>query len=278
MKIRSVAGTGAACSAENTFIAVDDLENRLGQCSVERTIQEELAPERPCQVRLSAEGDDGAMMQLLGTALTRGMMLARESGVNARVYAECAPGDEKRMELYRTLGLMDDDALVCMSRKIVSGPKVARLPEGCAFVEDDLRDGQERAFFLDRQAKLFQRENAAHWLEGICKKPMMRRLLLVSREGLAGEAILWAEDGAGRIDAVYTAPAWRRRGVASYLLEAARQTFYQCRLPESRVEVRLSMKPMVALAATAGYRQEKVLCRLPGLNLDAPVRGGSRFR
>lgn len=270
MKIRSAAKPGSAGAAENSFIAVDELENRMGSCQVEKFDRGELMPDRPCEVRLSAEGDGSAMMQLLGTALTRAMVLAKNSGVNARIYAECAPQDAERMELLTTVGLIDDDALVRMSRCVVGGGSVVRLPEGCVFVMDDLSDARERQFFLERQSCLFGRSNPEVWLEAVGKKRLMKRLLLTSREGLAGELVCWAEKGEGIIGLVYTAPAWRRKGVATYLMEAARQYFYQMRIPESHVDVRLKQTAMMRVAATAGYRQSEVLTRLPGINLDAP--------
>ena len=73
----------------------------------------------------------------------------------------------------------------------------------------------------------------------------------------------------GVVGMVYTAPAWRRKGVATYLMEAARQYFYQYRLNESHVDMRLRQTGMMRVAATAGYRQSEVLMRLPGMNLDA---------
>lgn len=274
MRIRTAVGQEISGAAGNTFIAVDDLENRLGASSVEPGLCAELMPDRPCQIRISAEGEDSAMMALLGSALSRAMVLAKESGVSARIYAQCPPLDRERMELLRTVGLIDDDALVRMSRRVVAGPGVVRLPEGCAFIMDDLSDPQERTFFLNRQTQLFRRENAAEWLDSISAKPMMKRLLLTSREGLVGEAVCWAEKGEGVIGVIYTAPAWRRKGIATYLMEAARQYFYQMRISVSHVDVRLQMTPVMNMAATAGYRQSEVLMRLPGMNLDTNNRQG----
>lgn len=270
MKIRSAARPGHSGAAKNMFIAVDELENRIGSCRAEPFFRGEMLPDRPVEIRISAGGEGSAMMQLLGTAFGRAMALARESGKNARIYAECAPQDEVKMGLFKTIGLFDDDALVRMSRTVVHGPITVRLPETCMFLADDLTDPQERAYFIERQSRLFGRENAAQWLEEIGAKPLMKRLLVISRKGLAGELVCWAEEGEGCIGHVYTAPAWRRKGVALYLMEAARRYFYSCRLMESHVDVRLRMQAMMKVAASAGYRQSEVLTRLPGVDLDAP--------
>lgn len=272
MKIRSAARPDGPGAAENQFIAVDELENKLGSCRVEPFDRGELMPERPCEIRISAAGEGSAVDQLLGTALTRALVIAKEKGVNARIYAECAPEDHQKLEMYSSIGLLDDDALVRMSRAVVPGPSVSRMPEGCVFVTDDLSDARERRFFLERQEKLFMRENAEEWLQEICAKRMMKRMLLTTREGLAGELVCWAEQGEGVIGVVYTAPAWRRKGVALCLMEAARRYFYQMRMRESHIDLRLMQKPVMRLAASAGYRQSEVLMRLPGMNMDAPKK------
>jgi len=272
MKIRSAARPGESGAAGNMFIAVDELENKLGSCRIEPFDRGETLPDRPFEIRISASGEGSAVNQLLGTALTRAMMMAKEKNVNARIYAECAPGDEQKLETYAAIGLIDDDALVRMSRAVVPGPSVVRLPEGCLLISDDLSDARERRFFLERQEKLFMREKPEEWLQEITHKRMMRRLLLTTREGLAGELVCWCEQGDGVIGLVYTSPAWRRKGVGLYLMEAARQYFCQMRLKESHVDVRLKQNALVRMAASAGYRQSGVLMRLPGMNLDAPKK------
>lgn len=272
MKIRSAARPGQTGAAENMFIAVDELENKLGSCRVDPFDRGVTMPGRSYELRISAAGEDSAVSQLLGTALTRAIIIAKEKGVNARIYAECAPEDTQKLEMFSAIGLIDDDALVRMSLAVMPGGSIVRLPEGCVYVEDDLSDPRERKFFLERQEKLLGRENAEEWLQEISLRHGMKRMLLTTREGLAGELVCWAEKGAGIIGVVYTAPKWRRKGVGLYLMELARQYFYQLRLRESHIELRTRQTAPVRLAAAAGYRQSKVLMRLPGMNLDAPKK------
>lgn len=274
MRIRFIPAPGSREPVGNDFIAVDDLENRLGSGKVEPVIRAELSPERPCRIRISAEGDESALQLLAGTALTRALVLARESRTSARIYAECSPDSSAMLELYASIGLIDNDALVRMTRSAAAGPSMLRLPEGCTPVSDSLTDPQERAFFLERQKRLFMRQDAAQWLEEASSKPLMKRLLLTTRDGLAGELLCWAENGRGVISTVYTSPAWRRKGVALWLMEAARQYFYQQRIPEISIDVTVQDLPAVQLAATAGYRRSEVLMRLPGMDLDVPARRG----
>ena len=156
-------------------------------------------------------------------------------------------------------------------------------------IDDRLDDPVERRFFLERAERLFRVENAAEWLESLAARPGFRRLLFTTRSGLAGELICWMEPETrtGVIGQVYTAPDWRRKGVATRLMEAARQYFDTCRLPEeylprvrfakdrplddklllSAVDVRLRMVAAYHLAAATGYRRDETLLRLPGIDL-----------
>ena len=275
---------------ENAFVAVDALENSYGWCRVEPHMNDHLMPERPLEIKIAAGGREEAQQQLLAAAMARAMVIAREQPeVKARVYAECAPEDDQLMERLVSLGFADDDAWVRMRRRVVGGPNPVPLPEGCVLIADRLDDPTERRFFLEREERLFHRVNARAWLDEIGQRPGFRRLLLTARSGLAGELICWMdpEARAGVVGQVYTVPDWRRRGVASYLMEEARQYFDQCRLPEAYLprlrfakdrpledtlleavaDVRWRQTAAARLAATAGYRREKTLMRLPGIDL-----------
>lgn len=255
----------------NEFVAVDELENCLGRCRVEPVMNDHIMPERPLDIKISAEGRKEAELQLLAAAMARAMVVAKREnpGVKARIYAECRPDNDMLMAQLGMLGFDDSDAIVRMRRRVLSGPNTMPLPAGCAYVADRLTDAVERRYFLDRAGQLFKIPDPEKWLTEASAKPCFRRLLLTARSGLAGELICWAEPDCGVIGHIYTTPAWRRKGVAAYLMEAARLHFYQCRLPESIVDLRLRLTAVSRLAATSGYRRSETLVRLPGIDLDA---------
>ena len=278
MKIRSAAEWEESGANGNVFVAVDELENRLGKCSVEPSYVGGLIPERPMEYKISVEGEDAAVrQQLLGSAFSRAMVLAAQHSDNARIYAECRPDDEEKLALFASMGMIDNDALVRMKRAVVGGANLVSRPEGCIFIVDDLSGQVERNFFIERQKKLFGRADAEAWLEELLRRRGMRRFLLANREGLVGEVVCWIDrDGQGVIEEVYTAPAWRRRGAASFLMEEVRRYFFAEGLKECRLDVRVKMTAIVRTASALGYRRSEVILRLPGSDLDAAPKAKRR--
>lgn len=263
--------TSGKTPLENSFVALDRQANSLGRCDVEPLMNEHLMPGRPYEIKLSVQGRPEARLQLYAAGIARAMALARaQSGVNARIYTECPVQNGALMEQLRSLGFIDDDARIRMRRRIVPGSSTAPLPAGCTFVNDRLGDPVERAFFLKRAEKLFKLPEPEAWLDAAVQRPCFRRFLLTTRDGLAGELLCWARtQQTGVIGLAYTTPAWRRRGVGGYLMEVARDYFYQSRIAEAICDVRWQMSDAVNLAAHAGYRRSETLMRLPGINVDA---------
>ncbi|MDD7366086.1 MAG: hypothetical protein PUG91_02180, partial [Clostridiales bacterium] len=263
--------TSGKTPLENSFVALDRQANSLGRCDVEPLMNEHLMPGRPYELKLSVQGRPEARLQLYAAGIARAMALARaQSGVNARIYTECPVQNGAQMEQLRSLGFIDDDARIRMRRRIVPGSSTAPLPAGCTFVNDRLGDPVERAFFLKRAEKLFKLPEPEAWLDAAVQRPCFRRFLLTTRDGLAGELLCWARtQQTGVIGLAYTTPAWRRRGVGGYLMEVARDYFYQSRIAEAICDVRWQMSDAVNLAARAGYRRSETLMRLPGINVDA---------
>ena len=127
------------------------------------------------------------------------------------------------------------------------GDRVVRADHDCGLVRDD----------STRQL---------HVVGTGAKRPAVQRL---ERNVLAGELLLYETGTVGVVAQVYTAPARRRQHVAMFLLERARQCFYQDRMQEAIADVRLRMVGAVALFSSAGYRQSEVVCRYPGVDFQA---------
>ncbi|NLG25824.1 MAG: GNAT family N-acetyltransferase [Clostridiales bacterium] len=270
MKIRHAAEPPIGLPAENTFEAFDELENSLGWAAVSVQQLPQLLPDRPLNLIIDADCRRQAEGALLGAATARALVLRREHPqLPARVYTRCPERDEARLALLRSIGFVPDDFIMRMTLRQLAGPRVRRAPGDLVEVRDRLEDAQEREYFLDRYALLFQvaPDEARAWLDGARQRAGFARFLLASDSGLAGEVVCWVERGEGEVGYVYTAPPWRRSGVAAGLMESARLHFLSLGLASAGLTVRRRIEPAVRLAASVGYRQSDIAMLLPGMDV-----------
>ena len=94
------------------------------------------------------------------------------------------------------------------------------------------------------------------------------RTVMVAPDGLAGEMLAWLEEGEGVIGYLYTAPAFRRQGVARYLLDLARSYFLDAGLQDSRMDVWQRLLPAMQAASAAGFRPAQVLKEYAAIDID----------
>ncbi|MEA4897623.1 hypothetical protein ACH6CV_00415 [Bacillota bacterium Meth-B3] len=255
-------------SVQNTFVAYDDLEEELGQAVVIESHLAVLCAGRPHHLMIRTQCESEARDALIGAATARALQLARmEPGLAARVYTECEPDDENRMRALEALGYRDDDGLVRMRKHLSRGPIVKPLPAGCTIVRDYLIDEDESRFFIERYNLTFARTRDLNWLKSLKALPNFARLLVVANTGLAGELLTWSDGDAGVVGIICVAPAWQRKGAASYLLELSRLYWLDKGLREAYFDVWTRLTGAVRLAATSGFRPEKMLMRYPGIDV-----------
>jgi GNAT superfamily N-acetyltransferase len=267
MKIRH-ADAAEGLAVENTFIALDDLETKIGEASVQEFMAPVLCPDRPHQILVRASCEEEAESALLGAATARALVLARKRpDVPSLIYCECAPGDQVRRDALESLGYRDEDGLVRTRKVLKSGPLIKRLPQGCTIVRDYLADETECKFFLERYGAMFGRSRDMAWLKGLKRLPDFARLLVIAPSGLAGEMLVWSEEKLGVIGIVETTPAWQRKGVASYLMELARLYFLELGIGEAYFDVRTRLTGAARLAATSGFRPAERLMRYPSIDV-----------
>lgn len=268
MIIRHAESPELGLPPENTFVAYDDLEAELGSATVTETFCDEICPRRPHHLLIRTTGDEVARDALLGAATARALLLARMTpDVPARVYTECAPDDDERMQALSSLGYQDNDGLIRMRRVLARGPIVKPLPAGCTIVRDYLLDADESNFFLERYNAMFARSRDLAWLKAVKAMPDFARLLVVARSGLAGELLTWSEKGRGVVGILEVTPAWQMKGVGSYLMELARLYWLERGLREAQFDVWTRLNGAVRLAATSGFRPDDMLVRYPGIDL-----------
>ncbi|MDL2206439.1 hypothetical protein LJC33_05955 [Eubacteriales bacterium OttesenSCG-928-N13] len=268
MKIRHMDGPLEGQDTQDTFVAYDDLGGMLGGADVTSVMRDMLCPSRPHQLLIRTECEQGALDALLGAATARAMYLAREKQDSpARIFCECNPSDEERMRVLQTQGYMDDDGLVRMKKMLKRGPIIKPLPRDCVIVRDYLIDDSESKYFVERYNAMFASDKDMDWLNELKQRPNFARLLMVAPDGLAGELVTWSDAYSGVVGVIQTPPHWQQKGVASHLMEQARNYWLDKGLVDAYFDVWTRLTGAMRLAATTGFRPEEMLLRYPGIDM-----------
>ncbi len=254
--------------AEHGFVAVDEKSGeQLGCCVVHPEPNPVLFPARPNLFRLEFAGEFSAFGQVLGAALALARALAAQAEEPSRIYAECSPSDHLFLSALSEYGFQDNDGLVRMRLNLDDIPHT-HLPAGCVIVEDDLDDPMEAKFFLERYNQLFQTDRDHEWLLRYAGRPGFSRILCVAPTGLAGEVACWREGDVGRIGYIQTSKRWRQMGVAKHLLALAADRLEGEDAASIEADARVRVPLLLHTLESAGFRQERLLMRYPGVDIN----------
>ena len=255
-----------AQARHNAFEAYDDLENRLGEAEVEEVRCPLVWGARPHLLTIRESGAPEAMDALLGAATAHALFLTREGGP-ACIRAELEPGAQDALETLEILGFTGRSRLMRMRARLAPGPTVAPIPEGLTVVRDYLDDEGERRFYLERVNAIFGGGRDAQWLAAVRARPHFSRMLLIDKNGAAGEMVTWEEDGEAVAENIWVHPDWRRRGAGKFLLEFARIFWLESEIASARMDVWSRIEPAVRLAYSAGFRPAETVKEYPCLDV-----------
>lgn len=251
---------------ENKFEAVDERTGeRICAGSVEAHMNAQMYPAQPLRVRIRLQGaiEDQMTGALLGCA--RG--ICTEAKVPARIYVSCAPDNAALVDYLATFGFRDNDGQVRMRCDLRDPDVIGKLPAGCVMVHDHLELPEEREFFLERYNNLYGTAHDLEWLDAYTDRDDFMRILAVAPTGLVNETIVWREGDVGVVGYTQTARRWRRKSVAREMLHYAARYFVECGLEAMASIVHVSVPGLLQTFESAGFYQEKLLLRYPGMDV-----------
>ena len=254
-------------SPENIFEAVEPRSGSVvGRCVVSEEVRPLMFPERPYQVRLDFEGEDETLDTLLGASLARARALCSAQKESARIYAGCDPEDAELLDTLRQYGFRDNDGLMRMRVRL---PRYidAKQPMGCVVVHDRLEDAQEQRYFLERYNELYGADMDMAWLNSLTKRDGFCRILTVAPTGMAGEVLVWQDNGCGVIEFFNTARRWRGMGVASYMMALACRFLNEKGCREAVSDVRARMPIARHVLEKSGFQPDRLIMRYPGIDV-----------
>jgi GNAT superfamily N-acetyltransferase len=252
---------------DNRYVAEDENGRQIGSCAVIRQVQPRIFPDRPVQYVIRVKCTDECRDLLYGAAVTRARILASKETEPCRVYADIDASAKEDIELIQALGFHVRDGIMRMRREVTDERVSVPAPPSCTIVRDFLENPEELKKCLRRYNECFGVNYNESWLENIASMPDFARILMVSPEGLCGEAMVWSRGDTGVVGIIQTARAWRRQGVATYLMEDARKYFSSLKLKHMTFDAWVLAPGCVPLARKCGYRKGEMLTIYPELRM-----------
>ena len=250
---------------EDKYIALDDDGREIGRSTVKLKRLDRIFPECPGQISIHVTADDECRDLLYGAAVTRARLLLSRQQEKTRVYAKISPEDRPAMEILSCMGFVPQDGIARMTRQVTDEKISLQAPPNCTIVRDTLEDDGEKIRCLRRYNECFGANKDIKWLEELTAYDDFRRILMVSPDDLCGELMVWSSGDTGVIGIIQTARRWRRRGVASYLMEDARKYFASLGLSRESMDVWMKAPGSVPLARKAGFEKRETLAVYPVL-------------
>ena len=253
-------------TSENKYVALDDHDLKIGYCSVSRKELPWIFPDAPAQYVIKVDCDDECRDLLCGAAVTRARLIALKEQEPCRIFADLdARVDRQELEVLRALGFSGNDGINRMTRRVTDERITIPVPVHCTIVRDFLENEEERVKCLRRYNDCFGEEKKMPWLMSLTEKNDFARILMVSPSELCGELMVWSQGHTGVIGIIQAARAWRRRGVASYLIEDARKYFASIGLKNMTFDVWLSSPGCLPLARACGFKKGEMIRHYPTL-------------
>ena len=255
-------------TSENKYIALDDEDRRIGVCTVARRELPRIFPDCPVRYEINVRASDECRDLLYGAAVTRARVCAARENGPCLVYAAVDAADREGLEVLRALGFTVKDGVQRMYRDVTDERVTLSVPRDCTIVRDFLENEDELNRCLRRYNECFDEQYDRAWLKQLTENDNFARILMVSPTELCGEALVWSRGRTGVIGVIQTSRAWRRRGVASYLMEDARKYFASLGLKDISFDVWLSSPGCLPLAKKSGYRKGETLVYYPEVALE----------
>ena len=256
-------------SRENVFHVLDEAGMKHGSASVIEYINEALLPDRPLNYHVSISAMDvRAFDMLIGAVLARAIGLTRrQPDLRARVYVPCRPADVDLLRNLQAYGFQNDDAEIHMRRVLAPEDEMPGPPVGCviASVIVDTQDDCER--LLRRVNKYSLISKPMSWLSRLMAEQFFAVYGVWQDDKLLGELILSAYGNEGRIEMLYTRPAYRNRGVASALVAYAGSVLLSAGIRYVNTEVWRRNRNAMALFLGRNFDSLLPIVLYPGIDL-----------
>lgn len=209
--------------AENVFVVLDDMGTQVGMGYIIYQYQEHLYPDCPVNIYFTMEGQTSGRYLLFGALVARARQLRdNHPGVHARFYTGIAPEDAASREFYLHSGMSCEDT-ENQVRLPMSGHD-GRLPIGYMLEATPLTSSEQ----ITGLSKRMQDNDVSYmdptYLVQLMRQPHFHAVGMFMGKELVGEAVVSGAGDACTLEAIYIAPAFRRRGLGKVLASSCLNT------------------------------------------------------
>lgn len=202
---------------EDVFIATDDRNNQIGVGTIEYHYLPHRCPDRPVQLYFTLDSQPESWFMLMGALMARARQMRDASpDVPARMYTRIAPGNRAELERYEAVGMdcKQFESLIGLSPK---NNEVRNLM-GFQLEQVPLNTAQEQTAFLGRLMANDIFHIDLPYLQYLQRMPHFYALGLRYNGEVVCECMVAGNGDACELMAVYTAPNFRRHGLATRLV------------------------------------------------------------
>ena len=264
-----VRGVGGALR-ENSFTVIDDAGVEIGQGGLSYRVLKKMYPDRPLDIEMNMSAHPMASDTLFGALSARAeRIIAEHRGQPARLYTRCDIDDVQRREYFMRMGFddYDGDELFVLRIQDRSGRRRHYGPVGAKSIDVDLRTRTRREEFLIGLKDYGCTEHASEWLEERMRSPVVLARQMYYGSDLLGSILVTGTEAEGVLDMVCTAEKWRGRGVASALVEEARDMLLAHQVPYLRANATRRNAGAMRLLRKCGFDWIRTDCYLLGRDL-----------
>ena len=254
---------------ENSFQIVDEFGMKSGSASVIEFINQTMLPDRPLNYYLSISAQDSrALHMLVGAAYARTLEMRRQNAqLPARLYARCAPQDQRLLAELLDCGFENDDAIVRKRLILSDGDKLPKPPVGTAVAPVLLETQEDYDALLRRVNAYTVTAYNYNWIARLQAQQIFSAWGVWQEDRLLGEMILTGYGSEGRIEMLYARPEYRNRGVASALIGQAAQELLRSGIRSLTADVWQRNEPATQLFDKLRFDPLQPVRLYPGINL-----------
>lgn len=255
---------------ENAFHVLDDAGMKQGSASVIEYINEALLPDRPLNYFINLNAvTQRAFDMLIGAVIARSLTLKqRYPNMPARLYTTCQPNNVERLHSLQDFGFQNDDAEIRMRRFLNEGDPLPLPPEGCVIAPVIVETQEDYDRLLRRVNKYSATAKSINWLMAMQEEQLFTVFGVWENDRLIGELILTVHKNEGRIEMLYTRPAYRNMGVATALIAFAGDVLLQAGIGVMFIDVWRRNRNAMSLLQRLNFDSVLALILYPGIDLQ----------